>query len=195
MKLQDINITGTKIETARLILRPFTEKDVDDVYEYAKVPGVGEAAGWKHHEAKEQSKAVIAAFMSGHRTFAVEEKATGKVIGSVGLESCPEIYNSLNLGENINNIGYVLNQSYWGMGYADEIVRGVLSYAFYVLHLDAVTCAHFKDNNASKEVLEKCGFKCVAEGKYKTQNGAEYEALYCAITSAEFGVEYKVIQE
>lgn len=193
MKLQDINITGTKIETARLILRPFMEKDADDVYECAKVPGVGEAAGWKHHEAKEQSMAVVAAFMAGHRTFAVEEKNAGKVIGYVGLENCPEIYNGLNLGENINNIGYVLNKNYWGMGYANEIIRGILSYAFYVLHLDAVTCAHFKDNLSSKEVFEKCGFKCVAAGKYKTQGGAEYDALYCAITSTEFGVEYKVI--
>lgn len=193
MKIEDINITETKIETARLILRPFEEKDTEDLYEYAKVSGVGEAAGWNHHESIEQSQAVVKAFIAGHHTFAVTEKETGKVIGSIGFESCPEIYKNLNLGENVNNIGYVLGKDYWGKGYANEAVRGILSYAFYVLHLDAVTCAHFKGNESAKNVLLSRGLKQVAEGKYTTQHGKEYDALYYAITAAEYGVEYKPV--
>lgn len=194
MKLQNININDTKIETARLVLRPFTEEDANDLYEYAQVPGVGEASGWKHHETLEHSKAVLNALIAGRRTFAVAEKETGKVIGSVGLEQCPEVYNECNLGANVNNIGYVIGQNYWGLGYANEIIRGILSYAFYILHLDAVTCAHFKDNKTSKEVLENSGFKCVVAGKYKTQSGGEYDALFYAITNADFGVDYKVVE-
>lgn len=193
MKIEDINITETKIETARLILRPFEEKDTEDFYEYTQVPGVGEAAGWSHHETREQSAAVVKAIIAGKRTFAVAEKEGGKVIGSIGFEPCSEIYNDLGLGENVYNIGYVLGQKYWGMGYANEIVRGILSYAFYVLHLDAVTCAHFKGNDSAKKVLLSRGLKQVAEGKYTTQQGKEYDALYYAVTAKEYGVEYKPV--
>lgn len=45
-----IDITNTIIETKRLILRSWRESDLNDFYEYASVDGVGEMAGWKHHE-------------------------------------------------------------------------------------------------------------------------------------------------
>ena len=38
------------IETERLVLRPFKQSDLRDFNEYASVLGVGEMAGWKHHE-------------------------------------------------------------------------------------------------------------------------------------------------
>ena len=36
-----------ELETERLILRPFTEEDAADLYEYARDPRVGPPAGWK----------------------------------------------------------------------------------------------------------------------------------------------------
>ena len=47
------------IETDRLLLRPLTPDDLDDFYAYASVPGVGEMAGWKHHESLEESKTIL----------------------------------------------------------------------------------------------------------------------------------------
>ena len=37
--------TNIKIETDRLLLRAFTQDDLNDFFEYASVPGVGEMAG------------------------------------------------------------------------------------------------------------------------------------------------------
>lgn len=191
MKLEEININDIKIETAGLILRPFEETDLDDFYEYAKVPGVCEAAGWKHHESKEESEGVLRSLIEGHRTFAIEEKESGKVIGSIGLGASPDIYKDSGIGENINDIGYLLAREYWGKGYSAEAVEGVLSYAFYVLHLDAVTCGHFAGNENSRSVIEKCGFKFITQNKYTTQQGTEYDALYYALTHLEYGVDYE----
>lgn len=37
------------LETERLILRPWEEKDAAALYEYARDPRVGPAAGWPPH--------------------------------------------------------------------------------------------------------------------------------------------------
>ena len=51
-----VDVTNIRIETPRLILRPWTEADLNDLYEYASVDGVGEMAGWSHHESIEISR-------------------------------------------------------------------------------------------------------------------------------------------
>jgi hypothetical protein len=56
-------INGKKIETKRLILRAFAENDLEDFYEYASVEGVGERAGWKHHESIEESREILGRFI------------------------------------------------------------------------------------------------------------------------------------
>ena len=58
----DFKISGKIIETERLILRPFLISDIDDLYEYASVSGVGEMAGWKHHESREESMEILNLF-------------------------------------------------------------------------------------------------------------------------------------
>ena len=50
-----IEITDTILKTERLILRSWREEDVHDFYEYASGEGVGEMAGWRHHESLETS--------------------------------------------------------------------------------------------------------------------------------------------
>ena len=39
-----IDLSGVCLETQRLILRPWRQADLDDLYSYASVEGVGEMA-------------------------------------------------------------------------------------------------------------------------------------------------------
>ena len=55
----EIDLTNTQLETQRLILRPWKESDLCDFFEYASVDGVGEMAGWKHHESVEVSREIL----------------------------------------------------------------------------------------------------------------------------------------
>ena len=162
----NIDITKIKIETKRLILRIWRESDLNDFYEYASVPGVGEMAGWKHHESVEESQSILDSFISQKNVFAIEHKNNKKVIGSLGIHNSwandDLDYASLNLKE----IGYVLSKDYWGQGLMPEAVFAVLFYCFNELKLDAVTCGHFISNNQSKRVIEKCGFKYVKTSEY-----------------------------
>ena len=65
------NINKTVIETERLMLRPFRQSDLQDFYEYASVAGVGEMAGWHHHETIEKTQEILADFIAEDKTFAI----------------------------------------------------------------------------------------------------------------------------
>lgn len=80
-----IDVTNIKIETPRLLLRSWQESDLNDLFAYASVDGVGEMAGWKHHESITETKNILHSFISDKNVFALELKATKKVIGSLGL--------------------------------------------------------------------------------------------------------------
>ena len=158
-----IDVSDATLETERLILRPFQETDLEDLYAYASVEGVGESAGWPHHTSIEISRQVLESFIRGRNIFAVVWKETGRVIGSLGLheswtEQEPE-YRGLRCVE----IGYVLAKEYWGQGLMPEAVRRVIRYCFEECCLDALTICHFEENDRSRRVIEKCGFRYVGD--------------------------------
>jgi len=161
-----IDLTQTKLETDRLALRAWQEADLDDFYAYASVPGVGEMAGWKHHESMDVSRCVLQSFLAGKDQFALVDKENGKVIGSLGLNKSwanddPE-FSDLKL----KDIGYVLSKEYWGRGLMAEAVKAALAFCFDALGLDAVSSGHAPVNMQSKRVLEKCGFAYVKTSEY-----------------------------
>jgi len=161
-----INITNTNLETERLTLRPWQESDLDDFYAYASVPGVGEMAGWPHHQSIDMSRQILESFIASKEVFAVFHKQDKKVIGSLGVHSSwandEEEYKHLRA----KKIGYVLAKEYWGQGLMPEAVNAVIKYCFTELGLDAITIEHFKSNPQSRRVIEKCGFQYLRDGTY-----------------------------
>lgn len=168
---KNIDISGVILVTDRMILRPFNWDDLDDLYEYARVDGVGQMAGWLPHENKEKSLEILEMFIHEKKVFALEYN--GKVIGSLGIEE----YNEEQLPEFSNmvgrELGYVLAKDYWGMGLMPEAVKKVIEYCFKELGLDFLVCSHFVDNIQSRRVQEKCGFKHYKLQKYVTRYGLE----------------------
>lgn len=55
----EIDISNIKLETERLILRPWEITDLDDFFEYASINGVGEKAGWEYHKSKDESLEIL----------------------------------------------------------------------------------------------------------------------------------------
>ena len=162
-----VDISCVRIETERLVLRPWRESDLCDFFEYASVPGVGEMAGWNHHTSIEDSRPILNSFIQHKKTFALALKETGNVIGSLGLEEMdPDPVGEGRLGR---EIGYVLGKDYWGRGLMPEAVKAVLNYGFTVLHWDYFTCGHFIRNDRSRRVIEKCGFTFFGESEYTTR--------------------------
>ena len=59
------------LETKRLLLRPWQERDAESLYEYAKDPAVGPPAGWPPHTSVENSRELIEKVLSAPETYAV----------------------------------------------------------------------------------------------------------------------------
>lgn len=170
-----INITGVRLETPRLILRPWREDDLADMFAYASVDGVGQMAGWKPHESMEESQRILRNFIDGGKTFALVLKETGRVVGSLGIEKQnPAEYDHPELLG--RELGYVLSRDYWGRGLVPEAVRAVIDYCFDVLKLDFLTCAHFMHNDRSRRVIEKAGFSYLKDIEYETQLGISQQS-------------------
>ncbi len=165
-----IDVTNIRIETPRLILRPWEKTDLQDFFAYASVPGVGEMAGWSHHKDMAESESILNMFIERKKTFAIVLKESSKVIGSLGVENVkeePEIPNELFGRE----LGYVLSKDYWGRGLMPEAVSAVIEYCFRELNYDYLTCAHFVQNNQSRRVIEKSGFHYLKDIKHETRYG------------------------
>ncbi len=167
-----VDVTDIRIETERLILRPWRESDLADFYEYASVDGVGQMAGWLPHRDMEESKMILNMFIEEKKTLALELKDSGKVIGSIGLETRDA---DLGIPEDLmgREIGYVLNKDYWGRGLMPEAVKAVIDYCFAELQFDWLTCGHFIRNNQSRRVVEKCGFRYIKDVIHQTRFGTE----------------------
>lgn len=151
------------MKTRRLIIRGFKESDLDDFYEYARVKDVGEMAGWKPHSSKEVSRSILNQFINNPEVFAIEERATHKMIGSIGLHDKP--FDEHDSTYRQRELGYVLSKDYWNRGLMSEATRRIIRYAFNDLKLDRITVAHFIDNARSQAIINKLGFTFV---KYDT---------------------------
>lgn len=170
------DVTGIVIRTPRLLLREWRESDLADLFAYASVEGVGEMAGWAHHADLDESRRILKMFMAEKKTFAIVHLATGRVIGSLGLEFLSKPFASISLAG--RELGYVLSRDYWGQGLMPEAVKAVIAYLFDVLHFDFVTCGHFVRNDRSRRVIEKCGFTPISTPRdYVTAWGSHEQAI------------------
>ena len=140
----DFNIM---IETDRLILRRFSEKDLLDLFEYLSDPEVVKFEPYRLmtlEEVREELDQRIAS----NEMIAVELKSSGKVIGNIYL------------GKRENNaleIGFVFNKDYWKQGYARESCEALIREAFSS-GIDRIIAHCDPENQSSWKLLERLGF-------------------------------------
>lgn len=142
-----------QLETDRLILRMWTKKDAPALFAYANDPDVGPNAGWKPHANVGESRMIIDQLFRRNMTWAIVEKETGTIVGSIGFEEDryrPRISSK--------EMGYSLAKDRWGNGYMTEAARRLIRYSFEELKLDVLMIRTSETNLRSQRVIEKCGF-------------------------------------
>ena len=179
-----------QIETERLILRKWSVEDAADVYDYAKNPNVGPAAGWKPHESIMESFSIISElFLKKYHCWAMELKESDAVIGSIGFEEDPR-----RGGINCMELGYALSEDQWGKGMMTEAVKAVIRHGFEELGLDMISIYRNPRNFRSGRVIDKCGF--AYEGTLRKSNlvydGEIRDTACYSMTKEEYGKSRKV---
>lgn len=151
-----VDFTDLVIKTDRLVLRAFRDSDLEDFFEYAKIPGLGEMAGWPHHENLDYTREVLERFKKNKNVLAIE--MDGKVIGSIVLRPVDEDFYKEFEGKKAKEIGFVLSPAYHRQKIMTEAVRAMMKYAFEDLGLDYLSAGYFRNNFKSRDFQKKLGF-------------------------------------
>ena len=147
------------IETERLILRPFSETDAVDAFEYLNAPMVHCFACMKVNTLEEATKAVLDRAKYEEYYLAIVLKENGKVIGEIDAMPETAAPDEENAVLDTFSPCWMLNRSYHGKGYAYEAARAFFDYLFH--HKGARRIyAYTEDYNiASQKLCEKLGMR------------------------------------
>jgi ribosomal-protein-alanine N-acetyltransferase len=148
-----------EIETARLVLRPFTRADEPALAGLYADPAVTRFLPASTRPPAERAARVVHFFTEhweryGYGVWAVVEKETGDVLGQCGLNFVPDV-------ESVEVL-YTLAQSAWGKGIATEAAAASIRYGFATVGLEQIVAFAVPENTASRRVMEKIGlyFAC-----------------------------------
>ena len=150
------------LETERLVLRLFTEDDVDNLVELDSDPDVMHFRnGGLPTPRREVEDDVLPAFLGyyerfpGYGFWAAVEKSSGRFVGwfhfRPGADAEPDEV----------ELGYRLRKSFWGRGYATEGSRALIQKGFAELGVQRVVAFTMVVNVASRRVMEKAGLRFV----------------------------------
>ncbi len=95
--------------------------------------------------------------------FAITVKETGELIGCGGI-----VMQETDQGIE-PEIGYQMRHDQWRKGYATEMARGCMKYAFETMKVDHIISLIRPDNAASRRVAEKNGLRVDREFDWKGQ--------------------------
>lgn len=94
-------------------------------------------------------------------------KTENRIIGECG-------YLKTKTSEKIElEIGYLIDQKYWGKGYGTEICKVLIDYGFSKLQLQQMIAGMYKANTASAAISKKSGMQLIKEGV--TSLGIEFQ--------------------
>jgi RimJ/RimL family protein N-acetyltransferase len=148
------------LETDRLILRRFTEEDVDNLVELDSDAAVMRYLSGGKPTAREKIESEILPRMLDYyrRTarygfWAAHDKASDEFIGWFHLRPRP------NRPDDGPEIGYRLRRAAWGRGYATEGSRALMDLAFREYGAHRVWAETMAVNRGSRRVMEKLGMR------------------------------------
>lgn len=151
--------TGTKVlETARLILRPFTIDDAEAMFEaWASDDEVTKYLTWPSHKSVDGTRAYLnycaqQYARQDYYQWGIELKERHELIGAISVVGFMEEIESAELG-------WALGKRYWGNGYMPEAAARVLDLLFDEVGVNSVCAGHDTSNPKSGRVMQKIGMK------------------------------------
>ena len=145
-----------QLETERLILRPVALSDAQDMFDYASDAETVEWVSFAAHTSVEETADTIRnVFLTRQEkgnpaAFALVLKANGTMIGTCDFFK--------GYGDDVFELGYILNKAYWRQGLMFEAAQAVIQYAFQDFGVRRLMIRHYQENKKSQGMIEKLGF-------------------------------------
>lgn len=187
------------LETERLILRQFTENDLENLYNLDNDPDVVRLASrtgqpTEYTVIKTETLPKILEYYQKFPNFgcwATMEKSSNEFIGWFLFR--PNVDNLVINPEEVE-LGYRLKKSAWGKGYGTEGAKALIYKGFTEMNVESVAATSLIANTASIHVMEKVGLKFE---KYFTETrylGGSQEAVKYSIHRSQFFATEKAKQ-
>lgn len=178
------------IKSKRLCLRHLKIEDSHSVYDYAKNINVSRFTTWETHKSLQNSIDYIHRAIAMYKicpisilAIATIENGIEKLIGTAGL------YQRSRLSPLTYELGYVLNELWWGKGYAFEASNALINYGFKNFNIQRIEATCALQNLQSSKLMEKLGMQ--REGilrQYFTKNNTTYDGYIYSILRSEWDV-------
>ena len=149
------------METDRLVLRRFTQDDLELIVELDSDPEVKRYIDGGAAVDREELTETLAWWLGyyerydGYGFWAAIEKASGEFLGWFHLRP------GEGAGPSEPELGYRLRREVWGRGYATEGSRALIDKAFAELGAERVNASTMVINSGSRRVMEKAGLRYV----------------------------------
>ncbi|MBP6578173.1 MAG: GNAT family N-acetyltransferase [Chryseobacterium sp.] len=145
------------LKTERLIIRPISENDIENVFELQSLEQTSEFNTSKPPSNINETKINVDKWIDEnnkenikHFTFAIELIDEEKFIGLIGLHLGKEHYKNA-------EVWFQFDYRFWNKGYATESLRKILDFGFEELKLHRIEAGCAVENIGSFSVLEKVG--------------------------------------
>lgn len=164
----------TIVTTEHFIMKEMSIDDIDELYRICQSPGIKkfiDGFGDDLTLEKEKHKAYIENVYHyyGYGLWGVYLKENQKLIGRCGIEF--KIFDN----EEVYELGYLLDESYQGHGYAKEFVLEVLMYCFHELNIHRIIALIEKNNHRSIHLAEQVGMKQIGNCIRNNRDCYKYE--------------------
>ena len=148
------------IRTPRLVLRPYRETDLDEIWPYVSDPELPRMMSWAAHRDREETLAWLrgraASIAEGTGIgFAVEHE--GRAAGSVGLDGITWQLRAWRVDR--AELGYWIAPHLQGRGLMTEAAAAVTRFGFETLGLHKITVGCIDGNEPSRRIIERLGFR------------------------------------
>lgn len=155
-----------KITTERLLLRPLTVADAEEVFEWVSDERVSRYMCYSTYTSVEQVKEWLVSVEQSESPyeFGFERLSDGKLIGSGSIGPDKK--------DGYWGFGYNLRYDCWGSGYATEAAKAMINYTRENFGARKFASSHCEPNTASGHVMEKCGLHFVGYSEFKKLDGS-----------------------
>lgn len=174
------------LEGKKVKLRGFEKNDLEETHKAMNNPNMTRylSVYFRPHSKEEEEEWIEKTWEKRQKgqeyTFAVEEKTSEELIGSVSLLSIKQ-------KDKRAELGIWIKEDYWGKGYGTEAEELMVKYGFEELNLHSIYARAFDFNERSQKAIEKVGFKKVGKQRESLyRNGRYCDTLYYDMLKEEW---------